>query len=485
MTGEHQLKEKVAKGLLWGGLNNGSLQILNLIIGIFLARLLTPADYGMVGVLAVFSAIAAVLQEGGFISALTNRRNADEKDYNAVFWFSTLCGVFFYIVLFIASPLIADFYGIPQLTALARFIFIGFLISSLNVAPRAVLYKNMRVKEMSVASIVSLSLSGFTGIYLAYNGWSYWGLAWQQVIYILSSTIFTYYFAGWYPKLNFSFRPIKEMIGYSSLLVVTNVFNILNNNIFSILLGRFYSAADVGDYTQANKWNTMATYTISGMLHGVTQPSFARTSDDIYRQVNIMRKLVRFTAFITFPALLGLSFIAHDFIIITITDKWNDSAYILSILCLGGIAAPFFNIFSNLVLSQGKSAAYMWCTIALALSQMLAVYLSYRFGLITMLWIYISINILWIYVWHFIASKIIPLKFIHFLCDIAPYLITAAGAIVITYFICQSIETVLLSLLVKITLVATIYFVILWIGGSVILKETVGFITNKFRAHHS
>ena len=161
------LKEKTAKGLFWGGVSNGVQQLLNLFFGIFLARLLTPADYGMVGMLTIFSAMASILQEGGFISALTNRKTTEHKDYNAVFWFSTLMGISLYTLLYMAAPYIAEFYRQPELTALARLSFLGFLISSTNVAPRAFLFKHLKTKENAIISFVSLTLSGIIGITLS------------------------------------------------------------------------------------------------------------------------------------------------------------------------------------------------------------------------------------------------------------------------------------------------------------------------------
>ena len=194
---EQSLKDKTAKGLFWGGVSNGIQQLLNLLFGIFLARLLTPADYGMVGMLTIFSALASILQEGGFISALTNRKKTEHKDYNAVFWFSLLMGISLYLLLYVSAPLIADFYAQPELTDLARLSFLGFLISSTNVAPRAFLFKHLKTKENAIISFLSLTISGIVGITLAANGFAYWGIAIQSIAYTLSTTIFSYYFSGW------------------------------------------------------------------------------------------------------------------------------------------------------------------------------------------------------------------------------------------------------------------------------------------------
>lgn len=157
-----ELKEKTAKGLLWGGFSNALQQLLNLLFGIFLARLLTPADYGMVGMLTIFNAIACALQEGGFIAALTNQKNATHADYNAVFWFNVGVSLSLYLLLFLSAPLIARFYSVPALTPLARVCFLSFVISSLNIVPRAILFSRLKVKESTLATLGSLAISALS-----------------------------------------------------------------------------------------------------------------------------------------------------------------------------------------------------------------------------------------------------------------------------------------------------------------------------------
>ena len=164
------LKDKTAKGLLWGGISNGAQQLLNLLFGIFLARLLTPDDYGMVGMLTIFSLIAGTIQESGFISALINQKDIKHEDYNAVFWFSILTSLCLYIILFFCAPLIARFFHQPELTALARYSFLGFFISSTGVAHSAYFYKNLMVKQRAVLNITALIISGIIGITMAYHG---------------------------------------------------------------------------------------------------------------------------------------------------------------------------------------------------------------------------------------------------------------------------------------------------------------------------
>ena len=176
------LKEKTAKGLFWGALNNGTMQILNALIGILLARILSNSDYGLIGMLAVFTAIAGALQESGFTSAIANLENPTDNDYNSVFWFSTFVSWFSYIVLFFSAPLIADFFHHAELVNLSRFLFVSLLFSAIGTAPTAYLFKNIMVKETTILRVTSLLISGIVSVVLAIQGYGYWSLAWQQAV---------------------------------------------------------------------------------------------------------------------------------------------------------------------------------------------------------------------------------------------------------------------------------------------------------------
>ena len=475
------LKEKTAKGLFWGGFSNGMQQVLNLVFGIFLGRLLDRSDYGMVGLLTIFSAVAAALQEGGFISALTNRKNATHRDYNAVFWFSLLCSVTFYIILLLCAPLIARFFGIAELVPLSRVLFLGFVISSLSIAPRAYLFKNLKIRETTVISLTALAVSGVVGITLAANGFAYWGLAFQSLSFVTMVTLLNFYFSRWKPSLHIDFRPIREMIGFSSKLLVTNLFTILNNNLFSVVLGKFYSPKEVGDFTQANKWNGMGHTLITNMINGIAQPVFTSIADDRERQLNVFRKLLRFTAFVSFPAMFGLSLVSKELIVITITEKWLSSAAILQLLCVWGAFIPITCLFSNLVISRGHSSVYMWNTICLSLLQLVAACAMYPFGLEWMLRVFVAIHIGWLFVWLWFVHREIGLTLKHLLKDISPYLFLSALLTVSAHYLTRSIGNLYLSMAVKVVGVAAVYALVLWKLQSVIFRESVQFLLKRSR----
>lgn len=475
------LKQKTAKGLLWGGISNGGQQLLNALFGIFLARLLSPADYGMVGMLTIFSLIAVSLQESGFISALNRKKDARQEDYNAVFWFNVMCSTTVYIVLFFLSPLIAAWFRQPVLVPLARLMFLSFVISSLATTPRAWLFRNLRVKQTAIITMVALVASGVTGVTLAWNGFAYWGIAWQNITYCLFITIGSWMAAEWRPTFHLDFRPLRGMIGFSSKLLATNIFTHINNNLFSLFFGRLYGERMVGYYNQANKWTGMGYNTLTGMVWSVTQPLFARLSyDDPQRMREVFRKMLRFTCFLSFPSLFGLGLIAPEFITIAITDKWLPSAQLMQLLCVGGAFMPVASLYSNFLISQGKSNVFMYNTMAQCLVQMLFMVALYPYGVEAMVVAYVVVNILWVFAWHFFVRRTMTLTLVESLRDMFPFMVLSLLAMAAAWGASLLVEGhVALSLLVKVVVAAVTYLALMWMFGAAILKECFAYLRHR------
>lgn len=475
------LKQKTAKGLLWGGISNGGQQLLNALFGIFLARLLSPADYGMVGMLTIFSLIAVSLQESGFISALNRKKDARQEDYNAVFWFNVMCSTTVYIVLFFLSPLIAAWFRQPVLVPLARLMFLSFVISSFATTPRAWLFRNLRVKQTAIITMVALVASGVTGVTLAWNGFAYWGIAWQNITYCLFITIGSWMAAEWRPTFHLDFRPLRGMIGFSSKLLATNIFTHINNNLFSLFFGRLYGERMVGYYNQANKWTGMGYNTLTGMVWSVTQPLFARLSyDDPQRMREVFRKMLRFTCFLSFPSLFGLGLIAPEFITIAITDKWLPSAQLMQLLCVGGAFMPVASLYSNFLISQGKSNVFMYNTMAQCLVQMLCMVALYPYGVEAMVVAYVVVNILWVFAWHFFVRRTMTLTLVESLRDMFPFMVLSLLAMAAAWGASLLVEGhVALSLLVKVVVAAVTYLALMWMFGAAILKECFAYLRHR------
>ncbi len=473
------LKEKTAKGLFWGSVSNGLQQILNLLFGIVLGRLLTPSDYGMVGMLAIFTAIAGTLQESGFTSALTNKKTITHDDYNAVFWFSLLCGLLMYGVLFCCAPWIARFYNKPELTPLARYVFLGFLFASTSTAHSAYLFRNMMVKQRAKAVLPALFLSGVIGIVMAYCGMSYWGLATQSLVYVLVTNISFWYYSRWRPTLHFDFRPLKSMFSFSSKILITNIFTQVNGNILSALLGRFYSASEVGHYTQSNKWNIMAYYFVSGTVNSVGQPVLSKISDDKPRLCAVLRKMLRFSVFLSFPALLGLALVSRELIVITITDKWIACVPLMQTLCVWGAFAPVTTLYSTLLISRGKSDLFMWNTMALSLLQIAVLLACNPYGIGWMVRCFVLLNILYLLVWQHFIRKETGLTLFMAVCDILPFGLIATATMLATWLLTSWITNIYLLFAAKILVGAALYAGVMKLFRVAIFTESVDFLLQR------
>lgn len=475
------LKDKAAKGFFWAALNNGAMQILNAVFGIVLARKLDEDDYGLIGMLAIFTLIANSLQDSGFVTALTNKKDATHRDYNSVFWFNVCVSACLYVLFFLGATLIADFYNEPLLVSLSRYCFFGFFIASFSIVPRAILFKQIKQKELAVMGLVSLVVSGTVGIIMAYNGMAYWGLATQTITFNLCVSILSWILSGWKPSMKVSFQPIREMFGFSSKMLITNIVNQVNNNIFAVVLGRFYDKNVVGRYNQANKWNTMGASTITGMVQGVAQPTFVQVGDDKERLCRAFSKMLRFTCFVSFPVMFGLSLVAPEFIEALITDKWLKSANLMRVLCIGGAFLPIATLYFNMIISRGKSNVYMWNVISQGITILTAVLcIQFCGGTVEMMvWAYVGIVIVWVAIWHYFVWREIGLNSVQAIKDIMPFLAIAAATMFATYFLTQGIDNVYVLLVSRIFVAAIIYFAVLWILGANILKECLNFLLKK------
>ena len=484
------LREKTAQGLIWGGFSNGMVQLLGAVFGVWLLNILDPDDYGKMAALVIFSNIASVLQESGFTAALANKREPTHEEYNAVFWFNIIVGIVLYVILFFAAPLIADFYNEPVLCPLGRLAFLGFVFSCFGTAQRAYLFGHLMVKQTSIMQMASITISGIVAVCLAYAGLAYWGLAIQNLVYVGSVTAFAWYFSPWRPSLPkdpppaliATLRPAWQMFGFSSKLLVNSLAFQFNNNAFGVLLNRFYPGGHVaGIYSNARKWDDMGIATIGGMIQGVAQPVLREAAGGESFIVPTFRKLLRFTCFVSFPCLLGLALIAEDFIVLLAGEKWHESALLLSMLCIYGAFSPVVTLYSNLVISRGRSTinmvigllncAFVWGGII--------VLHALGYNLTEMVIFYVALNIGWLLVWQTCARRLIGLSWWHAFKDIIPFFVFAFAVMAAAYFATQSLPISWLRMFLRILIAVVLYVGSLWIARAKILRESIEYIFKR------
>lgn len=474
------LKEKTAKGLFWGMMSNGSTQLLNLVFGIFLGRLLSPTDYGIVGVLTIFTAIAGNIQAAGFTQALINIHRPTQREYNSVFWFNVLTSLLLYAVLFFCAPLIADFFHQESLIDVSRFVFLSFVIASLGIVHNAWLVKNLMIRETAIIGFIALFCSGAVGIVLALLGYGYWSLAWQQIVYISVTNVVRLYFSRWRPTFHIDFGPVRTMFPFAVKLLVTNILNTLSQNVLTFIFGRMLPIRSVGNFSQASKWNTMAHSFISGTVAQVAQPVLAEVSDDDERELRVFRKMLRFTAFLSFPIMFGLALVAHEFIILTIGTQWLDSIPLLQILCIGGAFMPFYTLYQNLIITQGRSDIYLCTNVVFLVIQISLILLLARYGIIVMVAAYTLLTFVYLAVWQYHALRLVHISFWQAVVDTIPFFLVSAAVMAVTYYLTLPIASLALLLTARVFIAFVLYVAVMKVLRVKLLSETIQYIKNIF-----
>ena len=539
------LKEKTAKGLLWGGLNSTVQQLLGIVFGIILARRLNQSDFGMIAMITIFQLIGNDLQNSGFKVALANLKQPTDRDYNSVFWFNILMGGSLYLLLFFLAPLIADFYHIPSLAPLARYAFLSIVFASFGTAQSAWLFKNLRAKQQAKAGMMAVLISSSVAVAMAYMDFAYWALATQTNLYILLCTVFYWHYSPWRPTVaaaqrskfkaqsskaatqrskifnyqlsifNFEvLRPAMRMFRFSVKLLISQVLTDINNNVLNILLGRFYGRHDTGNYNQAFQWSTKGSNIIQNMVQQVAQPVLVSVDDEHERQLHVLRKMMRFAAFLSFPLLFGLSLVSHEFIVTLLGEKWAQSAHYLRLLAIASAFLPLSTLLANVVITKGRSNIFMYVNLALAICQTATMLAIYHFKvscfeflepfstllntsttshlstlnsqLMTMVIAFVVLTILWFFIWAYFTQRLAGYRFSMLLRDVLPFLLTAAVVMLVTGFITSmlasqlsTLNSHLSTLIARILLAALLYYTLMRLFRVQILNECLQFLNFK------
>lgn len=471
------LKEKTAQGLLWGGLNSGIQQLVGLAFGIVLGRLLAPSDYGMMAMISIFSLVATALQDSGFRTALTNIEHPKHEDYNSVFWFNIIMASSLYVILFLAAPLIGEYYHTPRVVPLCRYAFLSIVIASFGTAQSAYLFKHLRAKQQAEAGALAVILSSLTGVGMAFAGMAYWSLATQGLVYVGINTLLQWHFSPWRPSIHgITFAPVRRMFRFSCKILATTIMTHVNNNVLNILLGHYFTPRDTGNYNQAYQWNTKCYSLVQSMVAQVAQPVLVSLNGEEGRQKDVFRKMMRFTAFITFPLLFGFGLVAKEFIVTAIGEKWLASAQLIQILCISGATMPLSTLFSNMIISKGRSGTFFWCTFTLGLVQIATMVMIWPLGIRTMVIAYTLLNTSWLLVWLFFVRRLIGYGYWMFFCDVMPFALAAAGVMGVAYVATMPLSNLIALLISRFIIAVVLYYAVMKIARVKILAECEQFV---------
>lgn len=361
MPTQKNLKQKAAAGMVWTALQKYSTMIIQFISGIILARLLTPYDYGCIGMLTIFMVLAETFIDGGFGSALIQKKRPTQEDYSTTFWWNIGISVVLYAVLYFSAPAIARFYNIPQLCEVLRVQGVILFIYAFNIVQRNQLRKKLNFKVLSIVTITTSVTALTTTIIMAYNGFGVWSLVAQNIITAAIPAIVFWFYMKWRPAWTFSWSSFKELFSFGFYMFLTHILNRFSQQIQGLLIGKVYNASTMGLYSKAYGTERLASQSISQVMTQVTYPLYAEVQDNMTALQNMVKRLTVTLAYITFPLLFILLLCAKPIFVLLYTDRWVNSVPYFQVLCIAGLAYCLQSVNLQTISAIGKSRTmFIW-----------------------------------------------------------------------------------------------------------------------------
>lgn len=426
--GEGELKSKTAKTLKWNALDRIATQVLYALSGIVLANLLSKEDFGLVGVLAVFQAFAILFVDSGFGAALLQKKTPDDDDYSTVFWFNLAVSVAVYAILYLCAPAIARFFGDMRLVAMSRVMFLTFVLTGLGIVQTNRLIKRMDVRQIAVADLVALSVSGCLGVALAIAGFGAWAIVWQSVSLAGLKSGWLWLTGKWAPKAVFSRSSMRDVRHIGVSVFVSQFFNTLFLNVYQFVIGKWYSLSQLGSYTQADKWSKMGSASLSQILTSSFVPVLSRVQDDSATYLRYMRRMDRFTALLTFPSLVCLAACGGSLFHFLFGTKWDVAVPLFQVLCIRGVGTVFISLYSNFMMALGHGRQLVVVEVVKDVATAVALIATvFTMSLESLVWGQLAATLATWIVAGVIASRVSGCGRMSLIADILPFAVAAAA----------------------------------------------------------
>lgn len=454
------LKVKASKGILWSSIERFSAQIIQFVIMIVMARILVPEDFGLIGMLTIFTAVSQSLIDSGFSQAIIRKQDRTEIDCSTVFYFNIVVSFILYIILFISAPLVAEFYNQPKLTDIMRVVCLGIIINSFSVVQRALFTINVDFRTQAKASIFAASISGIIGITVAYVGFGVWALVIQQLVNYAVNTIVLWFYSRWHPLKHFSWKSFNEMFSFGSKLLLSGLINTVYGNIYLIVIGKMFSSSSLGNYTNAHNFSVFPSSNISDILRKVTYPILCGIQDETERLQHVYRNFLKLSAFVVFPLMVGLSSIAKPFIAVVLGNRWELCGKLLQIICFSMMWYPIHAINLNLLQVKGRSDLFLRLEIIKKILGAIVLVVTVPLGLIAMCYGQIVSSIVALVINTYYTGKLINVGFIRQMCDLAPTILLCLIMFSVVILVNSFIELAIIKIITGATIGFMLYIFI-------------------------
>ena len=356
---EESLRDKTVKGASWSLIDSIAGQGITFLVGLVLARLLSPEEYGLIGIILIFVSIFNCIVDSGFSNALIRKKDAKDIDYNTVFLSNLIFSVILFFTLYISSPTISRFFNLPQLVPLLRVMGVIVIINAFAIIQRTIFVKNVDFKTQTKVSLISSIASGAVGIGMAVEGYGVWSLVGQQISRQFLNSAFLWLFSSWYPKLQFSFQSFKELFSFGWKLLVSGLIDTLWREIYQVVIGKWYAPATLGQYTRAQQFASICSSNLTTVVQRVSYPILSSVQDDKERLKNGYKRIIKVTMLLTFTLMLGLAAVAKPMILALIGEQWLPCVPFLQIICLQMMLYPLHSLNLNMLQVQGRSDLFL------------------------------------------------------------------------------------------------------------------------------
>lgn len=419
------IKKKFVSGIVWEAMGRYSSLGIQFLVTIIIARILTPTEFGVIGLLTVFIALGQIFLDSGFSQALIQKKDTSEVELSSIFFLNMIVGVIIYFILFVFSPFIAEFYALPDLTNYARVLFMIIPINSFGLIQNVIIQKELAFRKTATASVVSAIFSGIVGVYMAYSKYGVWALVGQQIALHTSRTLLYVLQRRWIPVFRMSIKTIKELFAFSMNLMFHSIVNTTMKNIYALVIGKFFPVSQVGYYNQADKFQEISAGTISQVVLKVSFPALVQKRDEPIYLRGAYAKIFATTIFIVAPLMVFLMCVAEPLFRFLLTDKWLPAVPYFQILCIYGMLLPTLQISYNLYKLFKKGRLLLMIDSFRHLLVITSVFITIRYGIDYMLIGLVLCTVVMAIANIYKSGSLISLSLYDQLKSIVPYYLTA------------------------------------------------------------
>lgn len=433
--GEENLKTKTIKGYAWNFMDNILNRGISFIVGIVLARLLSPSEYGLIGIILIFIAVFNSIVESGLGTALVRKNDCKDEDYNTVFYSNLCLSVFLFIVFYFCTPLIATFFKEPQLDVLGKVMGVILLINAFSIIQNTILLKKLDFKGKMFISMGSSLTSGIVGITMAYNGYGVWSLVGQQISRQVTYTTFLWIHNKWVPKFMFSWKSFKELFGFGSNLLIAGIIDTIWNQLYQIIIGRCYTPRSLGLYTKANEFGSIFSSNLTSVVQSVSFPALSKLQDDLVKLKDGYKKVITCSMLLSFPLMMGMAAVAEPMIRVLLGEAWLPCVPFLQIVCFQQLLYPLHAINLSLLQVRGRSELFLKIQIIKKFFSAIPLVLGVFVGIYYMLFGSVIVGFIAYYINAYYSKPLLDYSIKEQIKDIAPSFVLSLSMAILVYLV--------------------------------------------------